>query len=379
MQSRATLFSVPGGDTVQVLKTKAQLERLGVDCDVSLDLEPDLSRYSLVHLFDAIRPQDLYLQARNARRQGRPIVLSPIFVQYDDYDRLARALPYRLVARALRPTQIEYLKAAARAVRNAERHRGTAVLLARGYRPLVRALLAWSDVLVPNSRSELGRISKAFGDPGRPVVVVPNAVDPDLFDCGGEGGRETRGPVICVGRIEGNKNQLALVRAACGAPYEVLIVGAPAPNHMAYARRVRAEAPANVRLLGRASPEELRELYCRARVVALPSWFETTGLAALEGGAAGCNVVITSRGDSREYFRDQAYYCEPDSIASIRQAIDLAWTTEIRPGLRQRILQYFTWERAAERTLEAYRVALEGPLEAPEMARLSTLVDEPVA
>jgi glycosyltransferase involved in cell wall biosynthesis len=362
MQSRSTLFSVPGGDTVQVVKTREHLRSLGIRADISLDLEPDLSGYDLVHLFDVIRPQDLYLQARNARRRGVPIALSPIYVQYDEYDRRARSLMQRYVARRLRPSQAEYIKAVARALRNGERHRGTAVLMARGYRPLVIELLASASALLPNSRSELARISRDFGQPRSPVVVVPNGVDPTFLDAPEETSGTARGPVLCVGRIEGPKNQLALVRAVHGAPYEVLIVGAPAPNHTRYAQRVRAEAPANVRFLGRLPEGQLCALYRRAKVLVLPSWFETTGLAALEGGASGCNVVISNRGDAREYFGDLAYYCEPDSVDSIRRAVDRAWREDERAELRTRILRHFTWERTAERLVSVYGRLLDASL-----------------
>ena len=44
---------------------------------------------------------------------------------------------------------------------------------------------------------------------------------------------------------------------------------------------------------------------------ALPSWFETPGLAALEAALAGCSVVITPFGSTREYFGDLVEYARP--------------------------------------------------------------------
>ena len=51
--SRKTLFSVQGGDTVQILKTAEALRRKDVFVDVSTELEPDLRGYDLVHVFIA--------------------------------------------------------------------------------------------------------------------------------------------------------------------------------------------------------------------------------------------------------------------------------------------------------------------------------------
>ena len=68
-QSRTNLFEAPGGDMVQMLKTKEYLEKVGIQIDISLDFEPDLSGYDLVHLFNLMEPQDIYRQMLNAKKQ----------------------------------------------------------------------------------------------------------------------------------------------------------------------------------------------------------------------------------------------------------------------------------------------------------------------
>ena len=68
-----------GGDTVQIEKTKEQLEKLGVEVDISLELEPDLSAYDLVHLTNVTRIQETYVQMQNAKKQGKKVALSTIF------------------------------------------------------------------------------------------------------------------------------------------------------------------------------------------------------------------------------------------------------------------------------------------------------------
>lgn len=70
-QSRKTLFTAPGGDTTQVLKTREFLEKLGVSVDVSIELQPDVSGYDIIHVFNLMRPQDLYLQVENAKNTGK--------------------------------------------------------------------------------------------------------------------------------------------------------------------------------------------------------------------------------------------------------------------------------------------------------------------
>jgi len=91
----------------------------------------------------------------------------------------------------------------------------------------------------------------------------------------------------------------------------------------------------------------------------LVSWAETCGLSSLEAGVMGCNLVITDKGDTRDYYGDYAYYCEPDSLESIQAAIITAYNSPPNPGLKRHIRENFTWEKAAEKTLEGYRMALE--------------------
>ncbi|MDI6711560.1 MAG: glycosyltransferase [Bacillota bacterium] len=362
MQSRVTLFSVPGGDTIQILKTKEYLEKLGVVCDVSLELEPNLTGYDIVHLFNLMRPQEVYLQALNAKKQRKTTFLSPIYVVYTEYERKARQWPFRLVSRVLSPSQREYLKILARAILNDEYHSGTKMALRHGYGALCNRILSLCDALLPNSHSEMGRIERELGVSGKPFSVVPNAADCNLFDptrIQSSGKWEhLRDCVLCVARIEGRKNQLKLVEAIRNAPYKLVLVGEPAPNHRRYAEAVRRSAPPNVVFLGKVPHEELPELYKLAKVHVLASWMETTGLSSLEAGLMGCNLVITEKGDTREYFGNYAYYCDPASVESIRKAIDRAWHEPVNPDLREHILRNFTWERAAEVTLAAYQRVL---------------------
>jgi glycosyltransferase involved in cell wall biosynthesis len=98
--------------------------------------------------------------------------------------------------------------------------------------------------------------------------------------------------------------------------------------------------------------------YRHARVHAVPSWFETTGLVSLEAAIAGCNIVSTSRGHAREYLGELAWYCDPDSKKSIRSAVLAAWEASEQSALRDRVLDHFTWEHAARATLNGYMLVI---------------------
>lgn len=352
--SRATLTSSPGGDTIQLQKTAAELRKLGVAVDIRLAGEPvDPDQYDLVHVFNVIRPADVLAVVR---RTTKPVFLSSIYVDYSEYER--KNSRSRLIA-LLPPDLREYLKVLARWAVN-----GEAVVDKRyfwkGQRGSIRELCDRAAMVLPNSASEYRRLAHDYGI-DRPFRVVPNAIDANLFAPDTPPDETFRDSVLCVARIEGRKNQLQLIRALSGAPYTVQIIGKHSPNHRAYYEACRSAAGPNIRFLDHVDHENLPSIYAASRVHALASWFETTGLCSLEAAAMGCRLVVTAKGDQREYFEGMAEFCDPEDLASIRSAVDRAWASPKAPEHAERVRTLYTWKRAAEETLAAYRTILRTP------------------
>lgn len=357
-QSRTTLFSVPGGDTVQILNTAAALRKKGCFVDVSTELEPDVSGYDLIHIFNLMRPQEVYLQARNAKKYRKPVALSTIYGLYTEFEKKARGGLLGFCANRLGNYQIEYMKVLSRAILNLEINKGTIMCLKKGYLVLQKEICRMVDVYLPNSDSEMRRVAQDMGLEQFHHVVVPNAVDEDKFNYDTAAittdAFKYKDCILSVARIEGRKSQLNLILAVNDLPYTLVIIGKPGPNSVKYYKECRKNAGRNVVFLGHVDHDSLPQFYRVARVHALISWMETPGLSSLEAGAMGCNLVITDKGDTRDYFRDYAFYCEPDSIVSIRSALKKAFETPVNPALAQHILRNYTWEKTAEKTLEGY-------------------------
>jgi glycosyltransferase involved in cell wall biosynthesis len=74
----------------------------------------------------------------------------------------------------------------------------------------------------------------------------------------------------------------------------------------------------------------------------------------LEAAIMECNIVITPKGDTEEYFNDLAYYCEPDDILSIKNMVIKAFYEPNKDSLKELILKEYVWEKTAEQTLKAY-------------------------
>jgi glycosyltransferase involved in cell wall biosynthesis len=363
-QSRKGLFSAPGGDTIQIVKTAEFLEKSGCHIEISSELEADLSKFDLVHIFNLMRPQEVYLQAVNAKKFGKRLVLSTIYGPYTEFDNQARMGLTGRLGKVLKREPIEYLKVLARALRKGEFHKGTLTLLPKGFHNLQRKIIELTDVLLPNSNSEMKRVWEDFPESvSKKYVVVPNAVDTRLFGISSiEEPEKIRGfriDILCVARIEGRKNQLNLVRAVNATPYTLAFIGQPSPNNQAYYAQVRQEAGPRTHFVGQVDHQDLPYYYRAARVHVLPSWMESPGLSSLEAGAMGCNLVVCDKGDTREYFGDQAIYCDPASVDSIRMALEKAMQRKKNGQLQERILHNFNWEKAVQETLEGYKLALQ--------------------
>ncbi len=353
MLSRQNLFTVPGGDTMQINKTAEALRQLGVKVDIGLLGESyEYADYDLVHLFNIIVPEQI---ERVVRKLPIPYVVSTIFVDYGEYENRSRSGLLGTITRHLPPSFIEYGKAVIKALLN--RRLPNLRFLFSGFDSSVARIARGAAILLPNSQSEMRRFSERFAVTP-PYHVVPNGVDVQLFQPV-EGIMRDDSLVLCIARIEGLKNQLNLIRAIKGTGLKLKLVGNAAPNHQAYYAACVAEAGDEVEFIPHVDQPELVQLLSRAKVHVLPSWFETTGLVSLEAALMGCNIVVSNRGDVREYLGEHVHYCEPDSIASIRTAIITATQADSSDELSRLIRERYSWQRAAEETLWAYRQVLQ--------------------
>lgn len=350
MIARSTLYTIKGGDTIQVSETARCLAELGIQVDIKLTHESiDYDTYDLLHFFNIIRPADILY---HVKRSGKPFVLSPILVDYSEFDKYHRKGPAGMFFKFMNADNIEYIKAVGRWVLGRDRLMSIAYLW-KGQRRSIAELLTKTAMLLPNSQSEYERLALRYPVKCANTVVV-NGVERTLFH---NDNFVKKDPllVICVARIEGIKNQLNLIRALNNTQFRLLLIGAPAPNQAKYYSMCQNEAAPNIHFIEQVPQQQLVDYYRRAKVHVLPSWFETTGLSSLEAGAMGCNLVITAKGDTRSYFGGDAFYCDPSSPESIYTAIAAAAEKPDNHVLAEKINTHYTWQQAALQTLSAYQ------------------------
>lgn len=350
---RATAFEAPGGDTVQARSTAKYLRRSGMEVDIRLTNEEiDYAAYDLMHFFNIIRPADIVY---HVKRAGIPFVISPIFVNYSEYERKNRNDLLGLLSRTLPMDTMEYIKVIARSFKNRERIRSREYLW-KGHRRSVRALIEQCNLLLPNSDNEIHRLFDHYqckADYRR----VYNGIDTEVFKRSMTGSNDREG-VLCVGQIQGLKNQLSLIKALKGTGIPLTFIGKPTLNSGTYYKECRKVAGEEVKFIEYLPQNELINYYRKSKVHILPSWFETTGLVSLEAAAMGCNVVITRKGDAFEYFGGYASYCDPSSENDIKEKVLQAMEINPDPALKELIYEKYTWSKAAEVTLDAYKEVL---------------------
>lgn len=314
----------------------------------------DLAAYDLVHVFNIQTALTGLRDVLAAKEAGKPIVLSPIYWDMRHLERdatklfprgwsLMADLLGRLHWRALYTART--LKAAPRRGRV---HRAA------------KQMLALADVLLPNSYAETEVLVWTFNAPSlrQKAFVVPNAADvlPPQPSDRPAGLRLPREYVLEVGRLEPTKGQMALIQALADVP-SIPLVFVGRGEETVYGREcVRlGSIRGNTFFLGEIPRHQLGYIYECAKVHALPSLRESPGLATLEAAAHGANCVVSIHGPVLEYFGQDAWYCDPADIRSIRSAVLAAWAAPRTGNLRQKVLTRFTWHRAAEMTLAAYR------------------------
>lgn len=329
MQARPDLIKLPAGDTIQILKTKEALEGLGVEVDLDLTLQPDLSTYHLVHLFNITRVKETYQQMVNAVEQECSVVLSPIYWTMQEY--LEKTAPEKIF------------------IWDQEQEKR-------------KAVLEMANLLLPNAKSEMAQIKMDYKI-DTPYQVVFNGVDLSFSQARPEAFYKKYGIhdfVLCVGRISPRKNQLGMIQALRGTGIPLVFIGTV--NDPIYYQKCKQAGGEQVNFISHLPHEQLGSAYAASRVHMLASWFDTPGLVNLEAGLAGTNLVVSNRGTAQEYFRDLVWYCSPDEPDSIRSAISEAYHMPKIQDLRNHILQNFTWKKIGEATLKAYHKLLNSRL-----------------
>ncbi|MGB2868533.1 MAG: glycosyltransferase [Bacteroidota bacterium] len=328
-----------GGPRTQILQTKVELENLGVKVAL-FDSWQEFKKgeFDLVHIFSA--GIGTYHLARMLKLNGVPTVVTPIF-----YTRHSGAFVRMAIAgdRSLRKFLPGFWTDYG----------------------IMAEICQWAKAVFPTTQAEATLFSNGFGVSKESLTVVPVGIEkrfysakPGLF----KKKYGTENFVLNVGHVgPARKNVFRLLRALESVEIPAVIIGRIEQSEAG--RACMEQAKRNPRLTVLESiPHDsplLASAYAAAKVFALPSIFETPGIAALEAGLAGANIVITPNGGTRDYFGSDAEYVDPNYVEDIRGGIVRALEKDRGTGLREKFKNEFSWKNAAIKLRDAYRKALE--------------------
>lgn len=106
----------------------------------------------------------------------------------------------------------------------------------------------------------------------------------------------------------------------------------------------------NVEYVGFLTDNELKLLYARAKVFALPSTYEGVGIVGLEAAYMCCDVVITKLGGPKEYYNGMAKTVDPYNVDDIGRAIKQFLEKDtFQPELSQYVIQNFSLKNIADK------------------------------
>ncbi|WP_105253993.1 glycosyltransferase family 4 protein [Pseudoalteromonas sp. T1lg75] len=349
-KNRFDAFTSFGGDTVQMLNTKRELESLGVTVDIDLGVTKDLREYDLVHFFNLMRTYEGTLAIWQAKDANIPVVYSSIYWDFTEFNNVGRQSKlHGFLHNNFSEFTVEKFKECVRGVRDGNLSTYLRYMGSNFYKTLESV-----DLFLPNSKSE-GELIRSRVLENAPYHVVHNAVDESIFNMRKLQQREKK--ALTVARIDPRKNISALVDSHL--PIELDIYGAKAPNHALYFDQLNERKPKNIRFMGAIDNAKLTEIYNSYFLHILPSWLETPGLSQLEAAACGCNIVSTIKGSAKEYFGEMASYCEPGKPQSISDAVLKVLEEPIEPReISEYVLDNYTWKRTAAQTLAAYNTVL---------------------
>ena len=143
-------------------------------------------------------------------------------------------------------------------------------------------------------------------------------------------------------------------------PVNLVVIGEPKANGGIEKLVKQLDLTRHIRFTGRISQEQFVREYAKAAIAVVPSLYEGFGLPVGEAMACRVPVICTTGGALPEVAGDAAMLVPPGDAHALKDAIlEMMDDPSLRENLAekgyQRVLDEFTWEKTALRTVETYR------------------------
>ena len=353
MMNRENVWSAPGGDSRIMLQMQEAMSLADVEVYFSSSLE-QAATADLIHFVNMTLPAPLKDVASFSRERNIPLLVTTL---YEDWPQYLNASHQAFgIYRAFMSGQLS------------QSGMVSALDNLRVSQPApqvdVDSSIQYATLLLACAESEAQRLRIAYPHLEDRIQVIPFEVSVPL-----PSEQRTKDSlrnalgfdefVLCIGRLETRKNQLAVLAALQDADIPIVFaVGSYTPQPV-YSQAVRAwRRKAPVKFVDRMPWHLMSALIRSASVHVLPSFYELPGLVHLECAAAEVPVVASDWGAIADYLPSTMFHaCDPLDLESIRSATLTALSAPLAP-LAADIAQGYTRERLAENLIRSYERAL---------------------
>ncbi len=221
--------------------------------------------------------------------------------------------------------------------------------------------------IITVSRTARDDISREFGIRAARFTVAPNGIDTEVFRPARQICRRP-GRIVVTNSADTPLKGLgyllhAVARLCRSHRLHLVVVGQPKSDGAVERMIRRLGIGKIVEFTGRLDQAELVRQYARAAVAVVPSVYEGFGLPAGEAMACATPVVSTTGGALPEVVGPAGLLVPPaDSRALAKALAAILDNPDLAARLGQagykRITTEFTWEKAAGKTVAAYRKAI---------------------
>ena len=218
--------------------------------------------------------------------------------------------------------------------------------------------------IITVSRSSMHDIGRDFNIPQQRFKVIPNGIDTDLFHPIPEIKRE-KNRIIVTSSAETPLKGLhylleAVAEISATRRIKLVVVGALRKNGEIERLLTKLGIKKHVTFTGRIGNDDFVQHYAKAFLAIVPSVYEGFGFPAGEAMACGLPVISTTGGALPEVVGNAGILVPPANPGALVKAILTLMNHPEqaeqmgREGFN-RVRDQFTWKRAAEMTVEAYR------------------------
>jgi glycosyltransferase involved in cell wall biosynthesis len=244
-------------------------------------------------------------------------------------------------------------------------------------RAMIRRALRRADRIITVSYNSKRDLVDYFSVPPSRIEVIYNGVSPRFHPRIEARERERvaekyslpRPYLLFLGGEKPHKNVQGVLRAFAEAIRRTplshaLALAGPLPKNSARLEALIAALDLNERVCrpGVVEEEDLPGMFAGADIFLYPTLYEGFGLPVVEAMACGTPVLTSATSALQEVAGGYAYLVDPMDVDAISRGIVALMTDgQLRSDLvelgKKRALD-FSWDKAAERTLEVYRTAL---------------------